>query len=242
MPKHIFHFKQFSIYQPYKDVMRVGTDSVLLGSFINVTHTTSALDIGCGTGILCLMMAQKNPQLKIIGIDINSHAIECTEYNIKNSHFANQINTLNISLQNFLLKYQNTFDIIVSNPPYFSNALQSSQTSKNTYRHQITLSIKDIIHAASMRLNPNGSLNIIVPFSEQTNFQKNLDTYQLFIHRKLSVFSKNTHTHPYIMIYEIKKMPPSTPYQEETITLYNEYNKNTDEHLNYTKDFYLFAK
>lgn len=241
MPKEIFHFKNFSVYQPCNDVMKVSTDSVLLGAFADAQNKTTALDIGCGTGLLCLMLAQKNPQLKIIGIDINYNAYQCAQFNTTNSQYSQQINILHISLKNFLDQSKFQFDLIISNPPYFSASLKSPASEKNIYRHQEQLSFSDLIDAISVLLSDNGVFYVVIPYYEIKIFINILQKRQLYIHRQLDVFSNETKKDPYIFLLEIKKNPPHQ-FNQSRIFIYNNNQKYTDEYLTFTKEFYLFAK
>lgn len=242
MPKEVFQFKKFSIRQEYKDVMKVSTDSVLLGCFTDVKDKRNALDIGCGTGLLCLMMAQKNHSIKIIGIDINSNACKCAQYNVESSQYAHQIQILHSSLKNFLdaSKFHLQFDTIISNPPYFSKSLKSYVSEKNAYRHQEYLSFLDLIDAANILLSADGSFYVIVPFYELKSFINLLQSHRLYIHRQLDVFSTPMKQNPYISLFEIRKYPPDQLHLSKLI-IYNEQQKYTHEYLNFTKEFYLFA-
>ncbi len=243
MPRDVFHFKKFSIYQAYEDVMKVSTDSVLLGAFADAHNKTLALDIGCGTGLLSIMLAQKNNNLKIIGIDINSHACECAKFNAQSSIFSHQITILHSSLKNFLDQSKLKFDLIIANPPYYSNSLKSPFKQRNIYRHHTDFSYKELIDAVSILLanSDSSAFYTIIPYYEKKIFTSILLGKQLYIHKELAVISIETKKLPYIFLLEIKKSIPKNFYQSQ-ITIYNKHQQYTQEYLDLTKDFYLFSK
>ena len=243
MPKDFFAFKQFTIYQPYADVMKVSTDSVLLGCFANVENINqgNALDIGCGTGLLCLMLAQKNRSLKIIGIDINANACECAQYNVKQSLFYQQIEISNISLKNFLEKSNFSYDVIISNPPYFSNSLQSQRTEKNIYRHQQEMTYEELLKSVNVLLKDEGLFYVVIPYYEEKQFRALINDHNLYIHKTLVVWAHPKKQHPHIFIFEIQKH--SSEYSHiQNLYIYNDQFRYSEEYLNFTKEFYLFVK
>ncbi|GIV27653.1 MAG: tRNA1(Val) (adenine(37)-N6)-methyltransferase [Bacteroidia bacterium] len=243
MPKDYSAFKQFTIYQPFDDVMKVSTDSVLLGCFADVEKLENgkALDIGCGTGLLSLMLAQKNPSLEFILIDINPNACKNAEYNIYNSPFKNSFSVILTSLKNFLEKTKDTFDVIICNPPYFSNSLKSSSFTKNLYRHQEELSYEDLIYGVKKLLKEQGSFYVCIPFNEYNAFIEKCREQNMFIHRMMMVFSSSTKSQPYLFLLDIRK----EKVNEEEVTSLTIQDKNgqfTEDYLNFTHSFYIFAK
>jgi tRNA1Val (adenine37-N6)-methyltransferase len=239
MPKDRFEFKQFVIHQPFNNIMKVSTDSVLLGCFTEVSNKKTALDIGCGTGLLAFMLAQKNSDLKIVAIDINAKAIECARYNLKHSKFFEQIKLNHIALQQFVNETELKFDIIICNPPYFSKSLKSQNILKNQYRHQEQLNYDELVFCVNKLLDKNGSFWVLIPFYEMKNFELLLSKHQLFIHNKIEIFSKKTKAIPYIFVYEIKK-DFRKEYESKKFYILDENNANTKEYIELTKDFYLW--
>ncbi|GAB4202311.1 MAG: methyltransferase [Bacteroidia bacterium] len=239
MPKDKFDFKTFCIHQPYKDVMKVSTDSVLLGSFVNATNTDNALDIGCGTGLLALMLAHKNPKLDITAIDINENACKCAVYNVQHSDFASKIIVKHTSLQDFVKTNSHPFDVIVCNPPYFSKYLKSPDIFKNTYRHQNELTYEVLIDGVKILMKDTGKFYVIVPYYEYKKFIGLLHHRDLHIHSQLSVFSNTEKQIPYIFILEIKKNP-ATSVNEQHLFIHNNKNEYTSEYIDFTREFYLY--
>ncbi|MEW6774024.1 MAG: tRNA (adenine(22)-N(1))-methyltransferase TrmK [Bacteroidota bacterium] len=239
MPKDWFYFKQFKIYQPYKDVMKVSTDSVLLGCYANVIGKNFGLDIGCGTGLLALMLAQKNSNLKIIAIDINENAYKCAQQNVLNSKFANQIEVFKSSLQEFIQQFnQHLFDIIICNPPYYSNSLQSPIKYKNTYRHQEDLKYDELLNAVSLLMSNEGNFYVLIPYYEVNKFNEILQGFSLYIHSEMAVYSNANKPLPYLYIMDIKKEKTDKADFRKLIIM-NDEGQYTEEYKKFTKDFYL---
>ena len=152
MPNDYFQFKQFTIWQD-QTAMKVGTDGVLLGAWSRAAQTGSILDIGTGTGLLALMMAQRTPaRVTIEGIEIAEKAYQQAKENIKNSPWHKRICLYHQSYQDFYSQYQKAFDLIITNPPFFDNSLQGEQTDRNLARHSHSLSIQDLLQEVSRQL------------------------------------------------------------------------------------------
>lgn len=241
MPKDIFVFKQFTIYQPYADVMKVSTDSVLLGCFAEVSGFSNALDIGCGTGLLALMMAQKNSSLHITAIDIHTNAYTCALYNVQHSMFEKQIVVLNTSLKNFLDQSKILFDVLISNPPYFSRSLKSTNPEKNLYRHQEELGYEDVLRAAKTLLNRQGCLFLVVPYYEWKRVNSSMLQNELFLHRIMEVYASTKKPLPYIYLMEIRK-ERARSVKAEKLYIRDSVGAYTLACLAFTRDFYLFAE
>ncbi|MFN6040025.1 MAG: tRNA1(Val) (adenine(37)-N6)-methyltransferase, partial [Bacteroidota bacterium] len=125
MGSSVFRFKKFSIHQDFC-AMKVGTDSVILGSWANTYQAKTCLDIGTGTGLLSLMMAQKGIE-KITAIDIDESACLQATWNVQNSIFKNHIEIINQSFQDFCIGHLKKYDHIISNPPFFKNSLRPNE-------------------------------------------------------------------------------------------------------------------
>ncbi|MDD2381516.1 MAG: methyltransferase, partial [Mariniphaga sp.] len=128
-----FQFKHFSIIQE-NAAFKVGTDAVLLGSWVNISTAKTILDIGTGTGIIALMMAQRSTA-RITGIEIEKNAAEEATGNVKNSPWNQRVNILNTSFQDFVKAHTGVFDLIVSNPPFFTNSQKSKCNLLALARH-----------------------------------------------------------------------------------------------------------
>mgnify|MGYP002835256445 FL=1 len=161
----IFRFKKFSIIQE-KSAMKVGTDGVLLGCWVACQERKRVLDIGCGTGLITLMLAQRNLNSNITGIEIDKIACEEAKLNICNSDWDERISIKHTSLQDF--KTESRYDLIVSNPPFFPQ--NKSRKSRDIARHTNSLSFQELLINSASLLTENGILSIIIPKNYEEYF------------------------------------------------------------------------
>lgn len=166
MPNPYFQFKQFTVFHD-RCAMKVGTDGVLLGAWTNIDCSTKVLDIGTGTGLIALMLAQRNNKVKIDAIDINKEAIKQAKENIKISPFTKQITCYHSSLQDFARVQNEKYDIIVSNPPFFKQSLKSPNENRTLARHTDSLLIEELLELSSYLLTEQGRLSIIYPSDDK---------------------------------------------------------------------------
>ena len=155
-----FSFKQFTINQD-RTAMKVGTDGVLLGAWARGGQRI--LDVGCGTGLISLMMAQRFEWAEVTGIDIDFDASEQASDNVRNSPFANRVKIFNQSLQSFGNKYVGNFDSIVCNPPFFACSLTSPDEQRTKARHDLSLPLQVLFKYAAEMLSGDGELSLIIP-------------------------------------------------------------------------------
>jgi tRNA1Val (adenine37-N6)-methyltransferase len=159
----MFSFKEFTISQQ-QTAMKVCTDSCLFGALVDIEkNVEKIIDIGTGTGLLALMLAQKSNSIKVIGLEIEPLAAEEAEWNVKNSPFSNQIEIINESLQKYQEHCKTTFDLILCNPPFYEKHLLSPVQNKNIAHHSVTLTLEEICIATKKLLNENGSFWILLP-------------------------------------------------------------------------------
>ena len=187
MSNNFFKFKQFTIYQE-QCAMKVGTDGVLLGAWTNVSMHKCVLDVGTGTGLLALMIAQRNAEAIIDAIDIDRHCVVQAQENVSNSIFKNRITVKELSFQDMTVQKNKKFDLIVSNPPYFQNSLKSPHASRNLARHTDRLSFYELISEGAALLSENGIISLILPYSCKEDVLQQAATENLFAHRITHVF------------------------------------------------------
>ena len=171
----VFRFKKFNITQA-KSAMKVGTDGVLLGSWVSYKNPTEILDIGTGTGLIALMLAQRNSKANITAIEIDKTASKEAQFNINNSPWRQRIGIVNTSLQEFKTKIK--YDLIVSNPPFFPS--NKSKDRRTIARHANTLSFKDLIQNSIEFLAEKGILAVIIPKDYEVDFFEIAKSYKLF--------------------------------------------------------------
>lgn len=236
MPNTTFAFKQFNVKQD-KCAMKVGTDAVLLGSWIIPNGAKHILDIGTGTGVLALMLAQKSNG-QITAIDIDEIAIEQASENVKNSKFNNQIVVEHISLQQFAKLKDIKFDLIVSNPPYFEQSLKSTNENRSNARHADVLPFEELVDGVFNILNTKGKFCLILPVIEAVKFRSIAEKKGFFLSKLLRVKSRvdKTIDKRHIMQFEINP----TEFSEETLCIEeNERHHYTEEYKQLTKDYYV---
>lgn len=187
--------------------MKVGIDGVLLGAWADITNAQKILDIGTGTGLIALMIAQRC-NAGIQGIDIEESAIIQALENIANSPWNKQINVQQISLQEYTESTTNKFDLIVSNPPYFVNSTKAPEESRNTARHTDTLTHQELIEQAMRLLAPTGKLCIILPVSEGLECISYGESKGLFCAKLVLIFPKPNVQAKRVLIEFSKKFVP----------------------------------
>ncbi|HPR30933.1 MAG TPA: methyltransferase [Prolixibacteraceae bacterium] len=181
-----FRFKQFTVIQE-QAAHRVGTDGVLLGAWAPVENVSSILDIGTGTGVIALMLAQRSTAL-IDALEIEAGAIADASLNFQSSPWSHRLVLHPTSLQNF--PAGKTYDCIVCNPPFFSRSFRSPNEKKTLARHAHSLTFEILTKEAAKRLEPRGSFCVIVPAEEEKHFQEKSLAAGLTPRRRTRVFPK----------------------------------------------------
>ncbi len=153
-----FQFKQFLIRQE-KSAMRIGTDGVLLGAWTDTSHSENILDIGTGTGLIAIMLAQRS-NAKITGVEIEVQAANEAIQNGENSPWPDRIDIVHSPFQKFAAETCDKFDTIVSNPPYFTNAVKNRQDEKSLARHNHLLPFNELLQGVSKILSNDGKLSL----------------------------------------------------------------------------------
>jgi len=229
----VFQFKHFAIKQNLC-AMKVGTDGVLLGAWTKAPNG-NILDIGCGSGLISLMIAQRNPNTQIDAIDVDHNAFLQTTENIANSDWKENIKPHHTSLQNFNSPHK--YQLIVSNPPFFVNATKSANSSKNTARHTDELSFNDLLHHVSKLLKKEGVFSVVLPITEEVELCKIASANELFLNR-ICYVKPNLDKEPKRILMEFSLT--NTPVIMESLTIETEKRHHyTEEYRNLTQDFYL---
>lgn len=161
-----FLFKQFTIHQD-KTAMKVGTDGVLLGAWIPVEREWSILDIGTGTGLISLMLAQRSDAPQIDALEIDDDAYEQAVENFENSDWADRLFCYHASLKDFADEMDEKYDLIVSNPPFYTDDFKPNEEKRSLARFETALPFEDLIKYSSQLLAENGRLALIIPYKEE---------------------------------------------------------------------------
>lgn len=178
----VFCFKRFAVRQESSS-MKVNTDAVLLGAWAGIPSGNEPfffLDIGTGTGVIALMIAQRLSDLKLnfraTAIDPDHNSINESAFNFANSPWASSLSAKEMTLEEFMLMEKgDCFDIIVTNPPFFTNSLKSSSSRKSASRHNEILPFSTIVKASEYLLKQDGKLSLILPEEERLHFMSEIN-------------------------------------------------------------------
>ena len=218
--------------------MKVGTDAVLLGSWIRTENATHILDIGTGSGVIALMLAQKsNAYIEAIDVDENAF-IESSE-NFKLSQWFKRLNSKHKSLQEFANEYTARYDLIVTNPPYFHESSKPAIESRLNARHNDLLTFDELINGVVRLLKPLGRFCVILPCREGMEFLDKAQRKELFCRHLLRIKTKADKNEKRVIMefgfnYGI--------LTEEEIIIQEEDGGFTQEYIDLTKDYYIQLK
>ncbi|MBK7410644.1 MAG: methyltransferase [Saprospirales bacterium] len=179
MPKDRFRFQQFTILQD-RCLMKVGTDGVLLGAWTPVEGAKTILDIGTGTGLIALMLAQRAPGALIHAVELDAPSAEQAAENAIASPWGDRVSVIPQGIQEFALHATTRYDLIVSNPPFFYGGLKSPRAERNRVRHAETLTFGELLKTVAHLLAPTGRFCVILPQAEGTAFQQIALSFGLF--------------------------------------------------------------
>ena len=233
----MFQFKQFSIHQN-KTAMKVGTDGVLLGAWASIEHhPISVLDIGTGTGLIALMLAQRTSAEQIDALEIDEDAYEQAVDNFENSPWSDRLFCFHAGLDEFIEEPEDEYDLIVSNPPFYSEDYKTENEQRDLARFQDAMPFEDLVEAADLLLSENGILAVIIPYKEEAKFvalAKNFDLFPIKITRvKGTPTSEIKRSLLAFSRHEIADIPT------DELVIETERHVYTPEYINLTKDFYL---
>jgi len=232
-----FKFKQFSVQQD-KCAMKIGTDGVLLGAWCPIDNNPfSVLDIGAGTGILSLMLAQRSNAEQIDSLEIDEEAYEQCVENFENSPWSDRLFCFHAGLDEFVDEPEDEYDIIISNPPFYSEDYKTDSSQRDLARFQDALPFEDLIEAADLLLSENGIFAVIIPYKEEERFIDLCAEVELFPVKVTRV--KGSHTTPIVRsLLAFKRYELSVLTADELVIEISRH-EYTDDYINLTKDFYL---
>tara|TARA_B100000809_G_scaffold3027_1_gene3368 strand:+ start:7427 stop:8128 length:702 start_codon:yes stop_codon:yes gene_type:complete len=228
-----FNFKQFSIQQN-NTAMKVGTDGVLLGAWTTIREG-NILDIGTGTGLIAIMLAQRSKTALVDAIEVEEEAYNQTKENIAACHWKNRISAHHLPIQN----YQATtkYNLIISNPPFFLASTKAPNEERNTARHTDSLSFDDLITSVIRLLNSKGIFTLILPIKEAELFINIATTQHLFLNKKCVIKPNPTKPAKRVLM-EFSFSKTDIISEELTIETATRH-QYTKEYISLTQDFYL---
>lgn len=233
-----FRFKQFSV-EDDKASMKVGTDAVLLGAWATHPQAGKILDIGCGSGVLSLMMSQRFSQAEVTGIDIHSPSVLQSQENFNRSKYHKRLQALNISLQDYATASDHKFDLIISNPPFFTNALLPPDPKKANAKHTQKLSFKEMASCVKHLLAAKGVFALILPALDQEKFECEARNIGLYKSREMIIRPVDG-KEPNRIISEWTKAQHSP--SREFLSIRTKDKNYSTAYIELTQDFYLALK
>jgi tRNA1Val (adenine37-N6)-methyltransferase len=234
MPNQYFRFKQFAIRQE-KSAMKVGTDGVMLGAWATIGNAKTILDVGTGTGLIALMLAQRS-SATIDAVEIDNPSAQQAIENVNSSRWQNRVAVHCKPFQQFAKEASLQYDLIVSNPPYFIKSLKSEEAARTVARHNELLPHVELLEGINKLLNKNGRFAGIFPYVEGNVFVALASTYNLFCSKRVSVYGKiNGPVKRLMLEFSREKLP----LDETSIAVRGVDGEYTPEYVSLTKDFYL---
>ena len=228
-----FRFQQFSIQQS-KDVFRVGTDGVLLGAMCNVKNAKKILEIGTGTGLISLMLAQRNVSAKISAIDINENAVKLASENFRNSIFNENLKVELKDFKNF--ETNENFDLVVCNPPFFE---ENASAKDVLARQQVELNFRNLVQKSTEIITKKGILSIILPSEAATDVKSLAAEFNLYLVREINIFGiEGGNLKRNILEFSLAQKP----LEISDFVIEKSPRKYSDQYLNLTKNFHVFGK
>ena len=240
MGNDFFRFKQFVVRQGGAS-MKVGVDSVLLGAWTEADHVSRILDVGAGTGLLSLMMAQRYPEALIDAVEIDREACRQANENVDESVWSSRIRVFCADFSDYVEDCTFRYDLIISNPPYFTASLKPQDKKRDLARHNDSLPHSLLLSGSAKLLTPAGVLAVVLPPAEALKFINKAATYNLLVRRMLHV--QTIPSKPvYRMLVELSKTPlqfSETDSEHRLCIEKADRSDYTDAYKELTKDFYL---
>jgi len=228
-----FEFKQFRIEQE-KAAMKVGTDGVLIGAWTPVNDALRILDVGTGTGLIALMLAQRS-NARIDAVEIDKLACEEAEYNFAQSPWNDRLTVINTDFQMFANLPFEAYDLIVSNPPFFVNSLKTKNVALSVARHDELLSFDQLIIGARKLLNKTGRFCVIIPYTSCTDFRESARLAGFYLGRQTPVIPKSGRS-PKRVLLEFT-IVPGYPVENE-LSILEENGSYSEAYQSLTSPFY----
>ncbi len=229
--EQVFRFKQFSVANRLA-AMKVGTDGVLLGAWCGVEGCRTVLDVGTGSGLIALMIAQRCPEAHVTALDIVPEAVAEAAENAAASPWSDRITVMEADFNRAVAdRLLPRYDLIVSNPPYFTTAIKSPEAARAVARHGAGLGYADILRNASALLNPGGRVALVSPADRENDITLDCSLAGLSVARLTRVYTKPSAQSPSRLLWEISVVP--SPLVAETLVI------GSPAYNSLLRDFYL---
>lgn len=231
-----FRFKEFTVQQD-RCAMKIGTDGVLLGAWVPIKESiTSILDIGTGTGVIALMAAQRSPAEVIDALEIDADAYEQAVENFEESFWGDRLFCYHASFQEFVEEIEDTYDLLISNPPFYVEDYKSSNIKRDIARFEDALPFEHLLIGGARLLSDQGQFALILPYKEEERVLAIAEQVDLFPQKITRV--KGT------LSSEVKRSllllgKEQQNFETDELIIENSRHEYTDAYINLTKDFYL---
>ena len=233
----MFQFKQFSVKQD-RCAMKIGTDGVLLGAWSPIPENIfSVLDIGAGTGIIALMIAQRSFAEQIDALEIDEEAYEQAVENFENSPWSDRLFCFHAGLDEFMEEPEDEYDLIISNPPFYTEDYKSDNEQRDLARFADAMPFEDLIEAADLLLSENGIFSVIIPYKEEEKFIAIAKDFDLFPIKITRVKGTPTTEIKRSLLAFSRHISENFPVDE--LIIETSRHIYTEEYIALTKDFYL---
>ncbi len=231
-----FYFKQFTVQQD-RCAMKIGTDGVLLGAWAEVSGAQQVLDIGAGSGVIALMLAQRTETAQIHAVEVDAEAYGQACENVEATPWADRVHVFHAPIQDFTQTSGDQYDLIVSNPPFFSGGTFSASQDRNSVRHTIKLPHGDLLQAVRKLLSAAGSFCVVLPLIEGLRFAELAQDYHLFCTKMTEVRPKTDK--PVERLLMQFQANPRPLLKDSLVVQHEERNDWTEEYIKLTGEFYL---
>jgi tRNA1Val (adenine37-N6)-methyltransferase len=233
----MFTFKQFTVRQD-RCAMKIGTDGVLLGAWTPILNNPNAiLDIGTGTGIIALMLAQRSQAIQIDALEIDENAYEQATDNFENSPWNDRLYCFHAGLDEFIEEPEYEYDLIVSNPPFYTENFKTDNEARDLARFADAMPFEDLMEAAALLLSENGIFTVIIPFKEEASFITLAEEYELHPIKITRVKgTPTTEIKRSLLAFSRKKI---TVFPIDELIIETARHQYTAEYMELTKEFYL---
>lgn len=235
-----FRFKQFSVRQDGA-AFKVGTDGVLLGVCVEENGARDILDIGTGTGLIALILAQRFPAAKITGIELDKKSASLAKENFFSSKWRDNLHLIHSDISEFAGRPElPEFDLIVSNPPFFSSGTLPESKSRSNARHQSSLSLKDLLRCSNNLMRPSARLALVLPLSELPFLEAAMESVKFVFSKRISVRSKVEKPVRRLVVEMMRGSEfAGTTVEKELVMQKEKRNSYTSEYLLLVRAFYL---
>ncbi|MDR0766308.1 MAG: methyltransferase [Odoribacteraceae bacterium] len=233
MSNSFFKFKQFTIHQE-RCAMKVGTDGVLLGAWACLEGARTILDVGCGSGLIALMAAQRTPEAIVHAVEIDRNAREQAVENVAGSPWRDRVSIFEGAVQQF--QPPCPYDVILCNPPFFTRSTPSPRPGKNIARHCETLTHEELLVAAGRMITEGGTLQVILPVAEAERFTRHAAASRWHVN-KIALVLPNPGKNPKRALLLLAR--EETTVERETLIIEIDRHHYHESYRELTRDFYL---